>query len=88
MQTYKQTHYKLTFSDKGTNDISKNLNIIMNISRDQSLLVFLDSFHSFYIFGVQKKNQHWLKNIFGCIFIKLKCRCLPTGPGDLKTSNI
>ena len=58
----------------------------MSISMDQSLEVFWDSFHSFYIFGIQKcKNQRFLwKNIFGCIFIKSKCMCLRTGPGDLK----
>ena len=53
---------------------------------DQSLEVFRDSFHSFYILGIQKckKQRFWWKNIFGCIFIKLKCMCLRTGPGDLK----
>ena len=55
---------------------------------DQSLEVFRDSFHSFYIFGIQKcKNQRFLrKNIFGCIFIKSKCMCLQTGPGDSKNT--
>ena len=27
-----------------------------------------------------------VKNNFGCIFIKLKCMCLQTGPGDLKNT--
>ena len=51
---------------------------------DQSLEVFRDSFHSFYIFGIQKcKNQRFsVKNIFGCIFIK----CLRTGSGDFKNT--
>ena len=55
---------------------------------DQSLEVFRDSFHSFYIFGIQKcKNQRfWRKNVFGCTFIKSKCRFLRTGPGDLKNT--
>ena len=62
----------------------------MSISIDQSLEVFRDSFHSFYIIGIQKcKDQRFLwKNIFGCIFIISKCMCLRTGPGDLKTPNI
>ena len=57
---------------------------------DQSLEVFRDSFHSFYIFGILKcTNQpFWWKNVFGCIFIKMKCMCLQNGPGDLKTPNI
>ena len=58
---------------------------------DQSLEVFRDSFHSFYICGIQKcKNQRFFceKGIFGCIFIKSKCMCLQTGPGALKTPNI
>ena len=60
----------------------------MGISMDKSLEVFWDSFHSFYIFGIQKcKNQHFLwKNIFGCIFIKSNCMCLRTGPGDIKNT--
>ena len=50
---------------------------------DQSLEVFRDSFQSFYIFGIQKcKNQHFGKKIS----IKLKCTCLPTGPGDLNNT--
>ena len=57
----------------------------MSISMDQSLEVFRDSFHSFYIFGIQKcKNQHFGVKIFRCIFIKLKCMYLQIGPGDLK----
>ena len=55
---------------------------------DQSLEVFWDSFHSFYIFGIQKckYQRFFVKNIFGCIFIKSKCMCLRTGPGDLKNT--
>ena len=53
---------------------------------DQSLEVFRDSFHSFYIFGIQKciNQRFFVKNIFGCIFIKSKCMYLRTGPGDIK----
>ena len=53
---------------------------------DQSLGVFRDSFHSFYIFGVQKckKATFLVKNSFWCIFIQLKRRGLRTGPGDFK----
>ena len=60
----------------------------MSISINQSLEVFRDSFHSFYIFGIQKcKNQRFfVKNIFGRIFIKSRCMCLRTGPGDLKNT--
>ena len=55
---------------------------------DQSLEVFRDSFHSFYIFGFKnvKINVFCEKKFFGCIFIKSKCICLRTGPGDLKNN--
>ena len=57
--------------------ILNDFNLIMSISMDQSLEVFMDSFHSFYIFRVQKcKNQRfWSKQYLWCIFIKLNCRC-------------
>ena len=39
-----------------------NFNLIMSISIDQSLKVFQNSFHSFYIFWVQKcKNQRFVE---------------------------
>ena len=48
----------------------------------------LDSFHSFYIFGVQKskKSTFLVKTIFLVIvfFFKLKCRCVRTGQGEVK----
>ena len=56
---------------------------------DQSLdRVFRDNFHSFYNFGVQKVklNVFGEKNSIEFIFIKLKCRCLQTGPGDLRNT--
>ena len=50
---------------------------------DQSLEGFQDSFHSIYIFGIQNVKI----NIFGVkISIKLKCRCLRTGTGDLNNN--
>ena len=52
---------------------------------EQSLEVFRYSFHSFYFFGFKnvKIIVYCAKILFWCIFIKVKCRCLQIGPGDL-----
>ena len=56
MNTF-QTHFFLT----KTPIILNEFNFIMSISINQSLKVFRNSFHSFYILGVQKsKNQRFL----------------------------
>ena len=63
-----------------------NVNLIMDISMDQSFGVFGIVFNHFTFFGFQNLKT----NVFGekmlCIFIKLKCKCLRTGPGDLKNT--
>ena len=52
---------------------------------DQSLEVFVIVFTHFTIFGFKNvKINVFGEKKFWCIFIKLKYRCLPTGPGDLK----
>ena len=52
---------------------------------DQSLEVFVKVFTHFTIFGFKNvKINVFGEKKFWCIFIKLKYRCLPTGPGDLK----
>ena len=44
---------------------------------DQSLEVFLDSFHSFYIFGIQKyKNQRFCEIIFLGAFLSNRSACV------------
>ena len=63
----------------------------MIISKDQRLEVFLDSFHSFYSFGIQKcKNQRFFceKIIFGAILSNRSACVLRKGPGDLKNTPI
>ena len=53
---------------------------------DQSLKVFVIVSIQFTFLGFKKVkiNVFGEKNILGCIFIKLKCMCFRTGPGDLK----
>ena len=48
--------------------------------------VFGKVFIHFTFLGLKKVkiNVFDEKNIFWCIFIKLKCRCVQTGPGNLK----
>ena len=54
---------------------------------DQSSEVFRIVFIHFTFFEIQKcKSQRFCENIFGCVFIKSKCMCLQTGPGDLKNT--
>ena len=36
-------------------------------------------------FNNLKINVFGAKILFWCIFIKIKCKCLQTGPGDLQT---
>ena len=44
---------------------------------DQCLEVFWDSFHSFYIFGIQKcKNQLFCEKIFLGAFLSIRSACV------------
>ena len=58
--------------------ILNDFTLIMSISMNQRLEVFRDSFHLFYIFGVQnvKINVFGKKKIWVYFSIKLKCGCL------------
>ena len=73
-QTYKRTLYKLVFSDLGTNNIECIFDLIISISMDQSLEVFRDSFHSFYIFVIQnvKINIFCVKKYFWVHFYQIE----------------
>ena len=73
-QTYKRTLYELIFSDQGTNNVEWIFDLIMSISMNQSLEVFWDSCHSFYIFGIRKckKSTFWVKKYVWVHFYQIE----------------
>ena len=64
-----------------------NFNIIMSISLDQSLEVFRDSFHSFYILGFKNvKINVFGEKYFGCIFYQIEVQVLTNWSRRLKNT--